>query len=139
MYISLLSFINNLLILLYYNYVNCELHSLAFYLVPLFNHRKYPEWDKPRICPATEVIQVRQELTRVEEILKEKQAERKVNRKHMDKQWEEARKQELLLRQSFVKFNTLVKENVEKCERAEQKIKEEHEHQEKHKLEVRTR
>ncbi|XP_012218947.1 coiled-coil domain-containing protein 42 homolog [Linepithema humile] len=97
---------------------------------------KYPEWDKPRICPATEVIQVRRELTRVEEILKEKQAQRKVNRKHMDEQWEEARKQELLLRQSFVKFNTLVRENVEKRERAEQKIKEEREHQEKYELEI---
>jgi hypothetical protein len=106
--------------------------------MPLSNHRKYPEWDKVRICPATEVIWVRRELTRVEEILKEKQAEREVKRKHMDEQWEEARKQELLLRQSFVNFNTLVKENVEKRERAEQKIKEEREHQEKYKLEVRT-
>jgi len=105
----------------------------------LSNHRKYPEWDKVRICPATEVIRIRRELIRVEEILKEKQVEREVKRKHMDEQWEETRKQELLLRQSFVNFNTLVKENVEKRERAEQKIKEEHEHQKKYKLEVRSR
>lgn len=55
----------------------------------------------------------------------------------MDEQWEEARKQQLLLRDSFIKFNTLVKENVEKRERAEQKIKEERERQEKCKREVR--
>lgn len=55
----------------------------------------------------------------------------------MDEQWEEARKQQLLLRDSFIKFNTLVKENVEKRERAEQKIKEEHERQEKCRQEVR--
>lgn len=118
----------------------CETIFFRFLsLIPLSNHRKYPEWDKPRICPATELIQVRRELTGVKEILKKKQAEREINRKHMDEQWKEARKQELLLRQSFVKFNKLIKENVEKRERAEQKIKDEHEHQKKFKLEVRTR
>lgn len=76
-------------------------------------------------------------MAQVEEILKEKQAEREIKRKHMDEQWEEARKQQLLLRDSFIKFNTLVKENVEKRERAEQKIKEEHERQEKCRQEVR--
>lgn len=99
--------------------------------------RKYPEWDKARVCPATEVIKTRRELAQVEEILKEKQADREIKRKHMDEQWEEARKQQLLLRDSFIKFNTLVKENVEKRERAEQKIKEEHERQEKCRREVR--
>ncbi|XP_070158550.1 coiled-coil domain-containing protein 42 homolog [Polyergus mexicanus] len=98
--------------------------------------KKYPEWDKARICPATEVIKTRRELAQVEEILKEKQAEREIKRKHMDEQWEEARKQQLLLRDSFIKFNTLVKENVEKRERAEQKIKEEHERQEKCRQEI---
>lgn len=76
-------------------------------------------------------------MAQVEEILKEKQAEREIKRKYMDEQWEEARKQQLQLRQSLVKFNTLVKENVEKRERAEQKIKEEQERQEKCKREVR--
>ncbi|XP_077282049.1 coiled-coil domain-containing protein 42 like-2 [Temnothorax americanus] len=98
--------------------------------------KKYPEWDKARVCPATEVIRARRELTQVEEILKEKRAEQEIKRKCMDEQWEEARKQQLQLRQSFVKFNTLVKENVEKRERAEQKIKEEHERQEKYKREI---
>lgn len=76
-------------------------------------------------------------MAQVEEILKEKRAEREIKRKFMDEQWEEPRKQQLQLRQSLVKFNTLVKENVEKRERAEQKIKEEHERQEKCRREVR--
>jgi len=82
------------------------------------------------------VIRARQELSQVEEILKEKRAEQEIKRKCMDEQWDEARKQQLQLRQSLIKFNTLVKENVEKRERAEQKIKEEHERQEKYKQEV---
>ncbi|KAL6259066.1 hypothetical protein P5V15_008987 [Pogonomyrmex californicus] len=98
--------------------------------------KKYPEWDKGRICPETEVIRARQELAQVEETLKEKQAEQEIKRKCMDEQWEEARKQQLQLRQSFIKFNTLVKENVEKRERAEQKINEEHKRQEKYKREI---
>ncbi|XP_012540099.1 coiled-coil domain-containing protein 42 homolog [Monomorium pharaonis] len=98
--------------------------------------KKYPEWDKGRVCPATEVIRSRQELAQVEELLKEKRAEQEMKRKCLDEQWQEARKQQLQLRQSLIKFNTLVKENVEKRERAEQKIKEEHERQEKFKQEI---
>lgn len=85
------------------------------------------------------MIRARQELTRVQETVKEKRAEQQMKRKHMDALWEETRMQDLLLRQSFVKFDKLVKENVEKRERAEQKIKEEREHQEKFMLEVRAR
>ncbi|KAG5313863.1 CCD42 protein, partial [Acromyrmex insinuator] len=98
--------------------------------------KKYPEWDKARVCPATEVIKTRQELAEINEILKEKREEQKIRRKYMDEQWEEAREQQLQLRQSLIKFNTLVKENVEKRERADQKIKEEHERQEKYKQEI---
>lgn len=85
------------------------------------------------------MVRRRQELVRVEEMMKEKRAEQKIKRKHMDVLWEETREQDLLLRQSFVKFDTLVRENVEKRERAEQKIKEECMHQEKCKTEVRIR
>ncbi|XP_018312643.1 coiled-coil domain-containing protein 42 homolog [Mycetomoellerius zeteki] len=98
--------------------------------------KKYPEWDKARVCPATEVIRARRELAEINEILKEKREEQKIRRNYMDEQWEEAREQQLQLRQSLIKFNTFVKENVEKCERAEQKIKEEHERQEKYKQEI---
>lgn len=100
-------------------------------------NRRYPEWDKARVCPATEVIRARRELAQTDQVLKEKWAEREIRRKDMDEQWEEARNQALLLRQSFVNFDQLVRENVEKRERAEQKIKEEHERQEKFKREVR--
>ncbi|XP_012062971.1 PREDICTED: coiled-coil domain-containing protein 42 homolog [Atta cephalotes] len=98
--------------------------------------KKYPEWDKARVCPATEVIRIRQELAEINEILKEKREEQTIRRKYMDEQWEEAREQQLQLRQSLIKFNTLVRQNIEKCERAEQKIKEEHERQEKYKQEI---
>lgn len=85
------------------------------------------------------MIRVHRELAQVDEALREKWAERENRRKDMDEQWEEARNQALLLRESFVKFDQLVRENVEKRERAEQKIKEEHERQEKFKREVWTR
>lgn len=85
------------------------------------------------------MIRARRELTQADEMLKEKWTEEKAKRKDMDEKWEEARNQALLLRESFVKFDQLVRENVEKRERAEQKIKEEHERQEKFKREVRTR
>ncbi|XP_014476807.1 PREDICTED: coiled-coil domain-containing protein 42 homolog [Dinoponera quadriceps] len=98
--------------------------------------KRYPDWDKVRICPATEVIRARRELAQVDEMLKDKWAEQGTKRMDMDKQWEEARNQALMLRQSFVKFDQLVRENVEKRERAEQKIKEEHERQEKFKREA---
>lgn len=112
---------------------------ISYILVIMYNNiRKYPEWDKARVCPATEVIRIRQELAEINEILKEKREEQKIRRKYMDEQWEEAREQQLQLRQSLIKFNTLVRQNIEKCERAEQKIKEEHERQEKYKQEVRS-
>ncbi len=65
---------------------------------------KYPEWDKARVCPATEVIRIRQELAEINEILKEKREEQKIRRKYMDEQWEEAREQQLQLRQSLNKI-----------------------------------
>lgn len=105
------------------------------YKTYLYN-RRYPDWDKVRECPATEVIRARRELAQIDEALKNKWEEQKTKRKDMDEQWEEARNQALLLRQSFVNFDQLVRENVEKRERAEQKIKEEHERQEKFKREV---
>lgn len=101
------------------------------------NIRKYPEWDKGRVCPSTEALMARQELIQVEDVLKEKFAEQQIKRKDMDEQWKELRSQELLLRESFVKFDKLVKENIEKRERAEQKIKEERERQTKRQQEVR--
>lgn len=47
----------------------------------------------------------------------------------MDEQWQHMRRQELILRESFIKFNRFVKENQEKRDRADTKIKEERERQ----------
>jgi len=115
-----------------------------FFSIAIKNHipyldyiRKYPEWDKARISPATEVVRARQELIQIGEAVKEKRAEEKLKRQHMDLLWKQTREQDLLLRESFVKYNKLVKENVEKRERAQQKIKEERVHQKKCTREVR--
>lgn len=47
----------------------------------------------------------------------------------MDEQWDEMRRQELFLRESFIKFNRFVRENQEKRDRADSKIKEERDRQ----------
>jgi len=116
----------------------------VFFSITIKNHipyldyiRKYPEWDKARVCPGTEVVRARQDLLQTEEAVREKRTEEKMKRKHMDMLWDQAREQDLLLRESFVKYDKLVKENVEKRERAEQKIKEEQMHRRKCTREVR--
>ncbi|XP_076760597.1 coiled-coil domain-containing protein 42 homolog [Xylocopa sonorina] len=93
------------------------------------NIKKYPEWDKPRINPALEVVRARCELARAEEILHAKWVDQEKKRNVMNEQWNEMRHQELLLRESFIKLNKFVRENQEKRDRAEAKIKEECERQ----------
>ncbi|XP_017884313.1 coiled-coil domain-containing protein 42 homolog [Ceratina calcarata] len=93
------------------------------------NIKKYPAWDKPRVYPALEVIRAQCELSRAEERLHLKWAEQERKRKIMDKQWDQMRRKELVLRESFIKFNRFVRENQEKRDRAEAKIKEERERQ----------
>ena len=61
----------------------------------------------------------------MEEKLHAKWDEQERKRKVMDDQWREMRRQELILRESFIRFNKFVRENQEKRERAELKIKEE--------------
>ncbi|XP_017762535.1 PREDICTED: coiled-coil domain-containing protein 42 like-2 [Eufriesea mexicana] len=93
------------------------------------NIKKYPEWDKPRVYPALEVVRARCELAKTEERLRAKWVEQEKKRKFMDEQWDEMRRQELVLRESFIKFNRFVRENQEKRDRAESKIKEERDRQ----------
>ncbi|KAG7206875.1 hypothetical protein KM043_000775 [Ampulex compressa] len=100
------------------------------------NIKKYPEWDKPRVSSAFEAIRARRELSSVEEELQAKRIEQEDRRRKMDEQWDEMRRQELTLRQSFIKFNKFVKENHDKRERAENKIAEERERQAKRKQEI---
>ncbi|KAK9305487.1 hypothetical protein QLX08_003502 [Tetragonisca angustula] len=98
------------------------------------NIKKYPEWDKPRVYPALEVVRAHCELAKTEERLHAKWAEQEKKRKFMDEQWNEMRRQELVLRESFIKFNRFVRENQEKRDRADTKIKEERDRQ-AHRLE----
>ncbi|XP_076641836.1 coiled-coil domain-containing protein 42 homolog [Halictus rubicundus] len=91
--------------------------------------KKYPEWDKPRNFPAWEVVRARCDLAKVDEKLRAKWLEQENKRKIMDEQWKEMRRDELILRESFIKFNRFVRENQEKRERAEIKIKEEQDRQ----------
>lgn len=54
----------------------------------------------------------------------------------MDAQWKELREQELIFRDSFIKYNDFIKENEEKRKRTEQKILEERERQTKYQEDV---
>ncbi|KOC64934.1 Coiled-coil domain-containing protein 42 like protein [Habropoda laboriosa] len=100
------------------------------------NIKKYPEWDKPRVYPALEVVRARCELTKAEEILRAKWVEQEKRRKLMDEQWNNMKRQELVFRESFIKFNRFVRENQEKRDRAEVKIKEECERQRQRQEEI---
>ncbi|KAI4477482.1 hypothetical protein M0804_012599 [Polistes exclamans] len=100
------------------------------------NIKKYPEWDVPRMNPAFELIKVRRDLNISEQKLREKWIEQEEKRKEMDLQWNKLREQELIFRESFIKYNTFVKENQEKRERAKQKIFEERERQTKYQEDV---
>lgn len=93
------------------------------------NVKKYPEWDKPRNFPASQVVRAHCDLAKVEEKLHAKWAEWEKHQEHLNKKWEEIRSQELILRESFIKFNRFVRENHDKRDRAKLKIKEERERQ----------
>ncbi|XP_033223512.1 coiled-coil domain-containing protein 42 homolog [Belonocnema kinseyi] len=92
---------------------------------------EYPEWEIPGSSPVAELMRARRELAQAENELQEKCIDQKTRRKNMDQQWSELKSKEQSLRQSFLKFNKLVKENCEKRERAENKIKEERDRQER--------
>ncbi|XP_015183988.1 PREDICTED: coiled-coil domain-containing protein 42 homolog isoform X1 [Polistes dominula] len=100
------------------------------------NIKKYPEWDVPRINPAFELIKARRDLNISEQKLREKWIEQEEKRKEMDEQWNNLREQELIFRESFIKYNTFVKENQEKRQRAKRKISEERERQTKYQEDV---
>ncbi|XP_076237064.1 coiled-coil domain-containing protein 42 homolog [Calliopsis andreniformis] len=98
--------------------------------------KKHPEWDKPRVFPASELVRAHFDLAHVEEKLHAKWDEQKRKRRLMDEQWKKMRRQELILRESFIGFNRFVKDNQEKRERAEVRIKEELERQAKRQAEI---
>lgn len=104
---------------------------MLYYKILCNLYRKYPEWEISRSSPVAELMRARRELAQAENELQEKFIDQKTKRMNMDQQWSELRSNEQSLRQSFIKFNKLVKENCEKRERAENKIKEERERQER--------
>lgn len=69
------------------------------------------------------------ELSQNERELEAKHEEYVEKRKFMNQQWNEMRRKESLLRESFIKFDNFVKENYEKRLRAQRKINEEKERQ----------
>ncbi|XP_035733374.1 coiled-coil domain-containing protein 42 homolog isoform X1 [Vespa mandarinia] len=98
--------------------------------------KKYPEWDVPRISPAFELIKTFRDLNISENKLREKWNEQEIERKEMDAQWKELREQELIFRESFIKYNNFVKENQEKRQRSKQKILGERERQKQYQTDI---
>ncbi|XP_047370265.1 cilia- and flagella-associated protein 73-like isoform X3 [Vespa velutina] len=98
--------------------------------------KKYPEWDVPRISPAFELIKTFRDLNISEKKLREKWNEQEIERKEMDAQWKELREQELIFRESFIKYNNFVKENQEKRQRSKQKILGERERQKQYQTDI---
>ncbi|XP_046837534.1 coiled-coil domain-containing protein 42 homolog [Vespa crabro] len=98
--------------------------------------KKYPEWDVPRISPAFELIKTFRDLNISENKLREKWNEQEIERKEMDAQWKELREQELIFRESFIKYNNFVKENQEKRQRSKQKILGEQERQKQYETDI---
>lgn len=94
-------------------------------------HRKYPEWDVARTDPQTKLLKARRELLQAQDELDAKRTEYNEKRQYMDQQWEELRRKEISLRESFIKFDKFVRENREKRERAELKLNEQKERQTK--------
>ncbi|KAK0093439.1 hypothetical protein PV326_013534 [Microctonus aethiopoides] len=95
------------------------------------NIKKYPEWDVARTDPQTKLLKARRELLQAQDELDAKRTEYNEKRQYMDQQWEELRRKEISLRESFIKFDKFVRENREKRERAELKLNEQKERQTK--------
>lgn len=84
--------------------------------------KKYPVWDVARPTPQVLLEHSRRDLMEADEELVVKRAEEAKNRAIMDEKWEELRKKEMLLKESFISFNKFIRENQEKRDRAERKM-----------------
>ncbi|XP_066589534.1 coiled-coil domain-containing protein 42 homolog [Prorops nasuta] len=98
--------------------------------------KKYPQWDELNKDPGFLLIKAQQELEKTTRELNERRDQEKIRRREMDERWDEIRKNQLLLRESFIKFNKFVKSNVDKRKRAEFKIREERKSQKELKKEI---
>ncbi|KAK3933336.1 Coiled-coil domain-containing protein 42-like protein [Frankliniella fusca] len=87
--------------------------------------RQRPVWDKPRTSPAAELVAARRDLEVCAKELASKREYQAEMRTEMDAKWEDLREKERDLRSAFIKYNKFIKENHEKRERAEQKVREE--------------
>ncbi|XP_075983692.1 coiled-coil domain-containing protein 42 homolog [Anticarsia gemmatalis] len=84
--------------------------------------QKYPVWDVARPTPQVLMEQARRDLMEADEELAQKRLEEKKNRELMDDKWDDLRKKEMLLKESFISFNKFIRENQEKRDRAERKM-----------------
>ncbi|XP_001605965.2 coiled-coil domain-containing protein 42 homolog [Nasonia vitripennis] len=91
--------------------------------------KHYPEWDLVKGEPEIELMRVRRELLTADLELQAKREEHQQRRELADRQWQELREKENLLRRSFLRFDEFVKENREKRERAVRKTRDEKERQ----------
>ncbi|XP_044738950.1 coiled-coil domain-containing protein 42 homolog [Chrysoperla carnea] len=87
--------------------------------------KKYPLWDIPRGTPATELVRARRELSDSDKRLIEKRQQHEIRRIELNTKWNELRQKEKDLRESFLKYSAFTKENADKRERTERKIKDE--------------
>lgn len=93
--------------------------------------RIYPEWDIPGSSPGIQVAEYCHKLDQIEEQLTDKREQAKQRRKQLDAQWKELEEKEDTFKANFMRFNKFVRENEEKRERAETKIKDDVEKREK--------
>jgi predicted RNase H-like nuclease (RuvC/YqgF family) len=114
-------------------------HKKTFQLMRMINvQRHYPEYDVIKGDPVIELMRVSRDFRSADADLASKREKYKIRKEEADREWEDLREKEKLLRQSFIKFDDFIKENREKRVRAERKIKEEKEIQKMREIEVRS-
>lgn len=86
-------------------------------------YRVYPEWDLPGLSPAIKVAEYQTKLRDIDEQLMNKRKEAKKRRLQLDAQWRDLEEKEETFKCNFLRFNKFVRENEEKRDRAERKIK----------------
>ncbi|XP_069700961.1 coiled-coil domain-containing protein 42 homolog [Periplaneta americana] len=112
--------------------------SVAEYFLSKFEERlekRKPEWDRPPQT-ATELVAARRDLQVASKKLAEKWVEGKEKQQQVDKELADLREKEEQLKEAFIHYNTFVKDNKEKQERALKKIQDERRLQEQRSREI---
>lgn len=81
------------------------------------NRSIFPEWDLPPNDLKGKIHAVTQELKEYEIKLKGAQTEARKRRKILDKEWADLELKETEFKNTFIRYNKFVRENVEKRER----------------------